>query len=250
MTGSPSPPLTAPGARVTRRVRTPWVTGTVVAVLILIVLAFAVHRLIVDVPSLLSGAPPEQPYDARYVSHPWLTYLHIVPGALYLLGAALQVTFRFRRRHYPLHRRLGRTVLALGLLQGTMAVVLGVVMPFGGPAELWATVLFGAWFVACLVLAFRAIRGGDVAQHRRWMIRAFAVGVAVGTIRIWIPLLQIVGGVNLAASFGPAFWISFSSHVVAAELYLRARPLPPEALAKVEDHQPETIGNKEGNRAR
>lgn len=47
-----------------------------------------------------------------------------------------------------------------------------------------ATVVFGVWFIASLVLAFRAIRRDDVPQHRRWLIRAFAVGV--GTIRIWV----------------------------------------------------------------
>jgi hypothetical protein len=29
-------------------------------------------------------------------------------------------------------------------------------------------------------------------------------------------------------AFGPTFWISFSLHVAAAELWLRARPNPPE----------------------
>jgi hypothetical protein len=67
-----------------------------------------------------------------------------------------------------------------------------------------ATVLFGVWFLICLVLAFRAIRGGDIAQHRRWMIRAFAIGVGVGTIRIWIALFVITGLLNLPAAFGPA----------------------------------------------
>ena len=149
---------------------------------------------------------------------------------MYLLGAVLQLSFRFRRRHYPVHRRLGRAVLAVGLLSGATAVGLGVVLPFGGPAETWATILFGSWFLVCLVLAFRAIRGGDLVQHRRWMIRAFAVGVGVGTIRIWIFLLQSSPTSTSQGSFGPAFWISFSLHVLVAELWLRARPLPPEGL--------------------
>jgi hypothetical protein len=29
-------------------------------------------------------------------------------------------------------------------------------------------------------------------------------------------------------SFGPAFWISFTLHALVAELWLRARPLPPD----------------------
>ena len=59
------------------------------------------------------------------------------------------------------------------------------------------------------------------------MIRAFAIGIGIGTIRIWLALLPIVG-VGEASSFGPAFWISFPLHVVAGELWLRAFPNPPE----------------------
>lgn len=197
------------------------------AILIGIVLVSAAWRLSVDVPSLIAGSVPEQPYDARYVRHPWLTYLHILPGMVYLAGATLQLSFWFRRRSYPFHRRLGRALLTLGLATGLTAIVLGVTMPFGGWAEASATAVFGGWFLLCLVLAFRAIRSGAIVTHRRWMIRAFAIGVGVGTIRVWIALLQIAG-LDLQESFGPAFWIAFSLHAVVAELWLRARPLPPE----------------------
>ena len=77
-------------------------------------------------------------------------------------------------------------------------------------------------------------------DHRRWMIRAFAIGIGIGTTRIWLALFGIAG-LDFASSFGPAFWISFSLHAVAAELWLRAfrilpslptsRRAPPRALA-------------------
>ena len=34
---------------------------------------------------------------------------------------------------------------------------------------------------ACLVLGFAAIRRRDIAAHRAWMIRAYAIGLAAGT---------------------------------------------------------------------
>jgi uncharacterized membrane protein len=175
------------------RRRTPWLVGIAVAILILIVLDFAVGRLLVDVPNLAAGTLPDDEYAARFVRHAWLTYLHILPGALYMVGATLQLAYWFRRRHYTFHRRLGRILLAAGLLTGVFAVALGLAFPFGGLAELSATILFGVWFLICLLLAFRAIRTHDIVQHRRWMIRAFAIGVVVGTIRIWIAVFQISG---------------------------------------------------------
>ncbi len=35
--------------------------------------------------------------------------------------------------------------------------------------------------VACLVLGFTAIRRRDIAAHRAWMVRAYAIGLAAGT---------------------------------------------------------------------
>jgi hypothetical protein len=180
------------------RRRTPWPVGITVAILILIVLGFVAVRLSVDVPSLVTGTVPDEAYDARFVRHPWLTYLHIGPGVLYLIGAPLQLAYWFRRRHYAVHRRLGQILLGAGLLTGAMAVV----------------------------------------QHRRWMIRAFAIGVGVGTIRIWIALFVITGLLDLPAAFGPAFWIAFTMHALAAELWLRTRPLPPEMITEIENATP------------
>jgi len=62
----------------------------------------------IDVPNVAAGVVPEDPYAARFAEHHWLTYLHIGPGVLYLVGALLQVAYPFRRTHYTVHRRLGR----------------------------------------------------------------------------------------------------------------------------------------------
>jgi hypothetical protein len=85
-------------------------------------------------------------------------------------------------------------------------------------------VVFGSWFVYSLATAYLHIRGGDTVGHRRWMIRAFAIGIGVGTIRIWIGLFQGFGILDEATSFGVAFWVAWSMHVIAAELWLRWRP--------------------------
>ena len=144
------------------------------AVLIVIVLTFAMIRVTTDWPHILDGTVPDDDFAQRYIAHPWLGYLHIVPGVIYLLGAPLQLSRRFRTRHYTVHRRLGRVLLSCALLSGVLAVAFGLLHSWGGWLEASAALVFGVWFVACLVLAFRAIRRDDVPQHRRWMIRAFA----------------------------------------------------------------------------
>ena len=56
------------------------------------------------------------------------------------------------------------------------------------------------------------------------MIRAFATGVAVRTIRIWLGLVVGSGLLNFQHSFGAAFWIALSLHVLAGEWWIRTTP--------------------------
>jgi uncharacterized membrane protein len=196
-----------------------------VGVLIAIVLTFYAMRIATDAPFLLTGTDPEpEDFESRYVAHPWLAYLHMTPGVLYLLGAPLQLSQRIRTKHYTLHRRLGRVLVPAALLSVLFALLFGLQFPWGGTVETVATAVFGCWFATCLLLAVRAIRRGDVVNHRRWMIRAFVTGLAVGTVRIWIGLLFLSGLLNSHDSFAAAFWIAFSLHVVAGEWWIRTTP--------------------------
>lgn len=206
--------------------------AVVIGLLIAVVVVFATIRVAVDGPKILAGAPGVD-FSERYVAHPWLAYLHIAPGVVYLVLAPLQLTRRYRIRHYVVHRRLGRVLLTCALVAGVFALLFGVPNAWGGAPEAAATVVFGCWFLLCLVLALRAIRRGDVHRHRRWMIRAFAVGIGVGTIRIWVGVFEGIeqgfsGGTTPAtpdpSMFGIAFWLAFTMHVALGEWWLRRTP--------------------------
>jgi uncharacterized membrane protein len=193
--------------------------------LVVVMVVFIVIRLTTDIPYLLDGdLPPEDDFARRYVEHPVLAYLHILPGLVYLLGAPFQLSRRFRNRHLSLHRGMGRVLIPAGIVSGGFAIAFGLLHAFGGRVEAAASLVFGAYFITALVTAYRAIRSGDQDRHRRWMIRAFAVGLAVGTIRIWIGFLEGVGLLTFEESFGLAFWISFVMHAAIAELWLWRRP--------------------------
>ena len=58
------------------------------------------------------------------------------------------------------------------------------------------------------------------------MVRAFAIGIGVGTIRIWVGIFEGVeqarsGGTTPATPdptmFGVAFWLAFTMHVVLGQ---------------------------------
>ena len=143
-----------------------------VGLLLLFVVRSVVARFVIDVPNIAAGTLPEDEFDHRYVEQAWLAYLHIVPGVVYLFLAPLQLAYRIRSRHYTFHRRLGRVAATAGMISGVFALIFGGLFSFGGLSEASAAVVFGLWFLTCLVLAVRAIRRDDIVHHRRWMIRA------------------------------------------------------------------------------
>jgi hypothetical protein len=215
----------------------PRFVSVVVVGLIVTVLVFLVRRLAVDLPNIASGTVPEPgEFDRRYAQHPLLAYLHITAGVVYLVGAPVQLSRRVRTRHLVLHRRMGRVVLTAGVITGAFAIVAGTVFPFGGLLEASATVLFGAYFLAALLVAFVAIRSRDPVRHRRWMIRAFAVALGVGAQRVWLGVFEALGLMSFEEDLGLmsfelgfaiAFWLGFVITVLIAEAYLARFPTPP-----------------------
>ena len=201
------------------------VTWGLIGLLTAIVVVFFALRLLTDVPNVASGIVPDpDSFENRYARFPWLAYAHIVPGVTYLLIAPFQLWRGFRTRHFRLHRRIGRVAIVAGLLSGVAGVSFGLLMAFGGALQAAASVVFGTWFVFSLISAYRAIRRRDITKHRRWMIRAFAIGLAVGTIRLWIGLFEATGLLSFRDAFGVAFWLAFSMHAAAAEAWLWWRP--------------------------
>lgn len=201
---------------------------TGVIVLVLITTVFAVQRVVTDYPNVRDGIiPPADSIDHGYARHPAIAYTHIVPGVIYMVLAPLQFLPGLRRRRPRLHRVLGRTLVAAGIVTGLFAIALGVIVPFGGPTESAATLTFGAIFLFSLALGFVRARQRRFAAHREWMIRAFAIGLGVSTIRLWVPVLMLSTEMTFQEFFGIAFWLAFVMHFVAAETWINiTRPQP------------------------
>lgn len=148
---------------------------------------------------------------------------HVVPGLLFMVLAPLQLVPTLRARHPALHRWAGRAVVAAGLVIGVTALVMTPQMAIGGAHETAAIVVFGCAFLFSLVEGFVAIRRKDVSTHREWMIRAFAIGLAVATIRPIVGLFFATSrltGLSPHDFFGTAFWLGFTLQWMAAEAWI------------------------------
>ena len=100
-----------------------------------------------------------------------------------------------------------------------------------GPLLYGFRLLFGSLMAISMVLGFVAIRRREVARHRAWMMRGYALGLGAGTQVLTLGLGEIVlgppGQVSRALLMGAAWAINLAF----AEWIIRRRPSPPARTA-------------------
>jgi uncharacterized membrane protein len=130
-----------------------------------------------------AGGPQRMPVNPRIGASPAPLVVHVLAAALYAVLGAFQFPARLRRRHPGWHRRSGRILVGAGLAVAGSGLWMTLFYS-GAPGGvlLWAIrLLVGSTMAAAIVLGFTAIRRRDIAAHRAWMIRAYALGLGAGT---------------------------------------------------------------------
>ncbi len=169
-------------------------------------------------------------YNPGFYEFPLVISLHVAPGGLYLALVIFQLTSRIRRDQPWLHHVVGWFTVGLGLISGAMAVTATVLFPFSGQAMIFFVAPFACYFVFALVRGFWCARHRNFIQHRKWMIRAFAIATAIATQRlILVPALILFGTqeetIRLASMM--AFTSAFALHLCISEYWLhRTRQQP------------------------
>ena len=175
----------------------------------------------------LAGGPAVIPADARFAASPLPVVVHIVCAAVYALGGAFQFAAGFRRRRLGWHRAAGRVlvVAALGVALSALWLTLFFApQEDSGPLLYVLRLVFAPALVASLVLGVAAIRRGDVATHRAWMLRAYAIALAAGTQAFTEGVGGAVFGDSALVLDAPrgAAWVV---NLAVAEWVIRRRPV-------------------------
>ena len=209
--------------------------------------AWAVALLIVlSLPIALYGlafpfSPEANPdFYQRLMGLPWYAHAHFLGSGSALLIGGFQFSARLRGSLPHLHRWLGRTYLLAVLIGGLGGLALATISHGGPPTHVAFAMLSVIWLFSGFQ-AYRAIREGDVAEHRRWMIRNFALTFAAVTLRIELGLFIEVLGWTFDEAYLTVAWFAWVPNLVVAEWWLlrsnrpaRARfdaPAPPARSA-------------------
>ncbi|MFZ2987397.1 DUF2306 domain-containing protein [Ideonella sp.] len=147
---------------------------------------------------------------------------HVFASALALVLGPFQFSARWRAARPQWHRWSGRAYLSIGVLLGGLS---GLYMAFHAYGGMVSKLGFGALALAWLYTgarAFLAIRQGDVAAHRRWMVRNFALTWAAVTLRIDLPL-SMAASLPFDLAYPAIAWLCWVPNLVVAEMRFNRR---------------------------
>ena len=150
--------------------------------------------------------------------------LHVVAGIVCLLSVLPQFSRKLRCRIPALHRGCGRAYAASVLL---FLCPTGLYLAFfakGGPPGVAGFLLLGAATFHATLRGVTAMFGPsrDLAAHRRWMTRSFALAASAVTFRA-LHFLFFEAGVPEEVNYVASLWLSILGNAAVAELILRRR---------------------------
>lgn len=224
------PPVAAPAAR-TRR---PWLQAAAPATVL------AVMFVALAIPPYLTG-DPSQSRVPTHPEHAWyypVLVAHIVFGSVALVAGTLQLWPWLRQRHAVAHRWIGRAYFFGGVFPAGVAVLAITPLASTGTVSVAANMTLALLWLPITIAGYRMARQRRYREHRRWMIRSYALTTSIALNRIWgfatLALLspsslerENVAGSLLApddhtgmAAIGVANWLSWIVNLLIAEWWL------------------------------
>ncbi|AZA78924.1 DUF2306 domain-containing protein [Chryseobacterium sp. G0186] len=138
--------------------------------------------------TFLGSKPPEVLQNQL-----WKTafFAHIIFGGISLFIGWRQFGSQFRNKHLQVHRIIGKTYVASVLISSVSSIYMGMYANGGIISSVGFICLGWIWLTMTLAAVIQ-IRKGNVVKHQQLMIYSYACTFAAVTLRLWLPLLQIL----------------------------------------------------------
>ncbi len=161
---------------------------------------------------------------------PLAEHSHRLGGSLYFLLGLFQFAPGARRRWPRAHHRSGRLFVTLALLAGVSGAALSATRPFAD-GERAPSFLFAALLIVFTLEGVRRARAGDQEGHREFMLRGFAIGLGISTIRLFAVALTVATDLPTRSIVAPTFWAGWLVSIAAAEGWIRLQRLRTRTFA-------------------
>jgi len=167
----------------------------------------------------LEGAFPDPEMLAHIANQNLAFILHISASPLALIAGLFQFVPGLRARRPGLHRWTGR-LYVLAVLVGGLSSLVMVLGMLDRPSAAAGFGLLAILWLAMTANALRLAMAGRVAQHRRWMLRSYALSFAAVTLRLELPFFFIFTDMDYAAITSYIGWLCWVPNLIFAEWWL------------------------------
>lgn len=162
------------------------------------------------------------------MAYPWL-FVHAGLAGIAMLLGPFQFLPRLRMKQPRLHRWIGRTYVFACLFGGSAGLALATGSTAGPIARMGFAGLAVCWLLTT-GMAWRQALARNFDDHRRWMIRSFALTFAAVTLRLYLPFPPLMG-IPFIEGYRAISWLCWVPNLIAAELYLARGRMPKPAVA-------------------
>ncbi len=177
----------------------------------------------------LAGGAEITPDNTRFFAVPLPVVLHIISALPFCVLGAFQLAPGFRRRWPAWHRRAGRLLVLCGIVAGLSGLWMTQFYPLYPRLQdnlLYGfRILFGSAMVLSITLGLIAILRRDIAQHRAWMIRGYAIGQGAGTQALTGLLWVLIFGTMSEPAREWLLGVSWIINLAVAEWIIRRHSL-------------------------
>jgi hypothetical protein len=168
--------------------------------------------------------------------HYWLLLGHIGFGAIATVAGLAQFWSALRRKYPTLHRWTGRVYFFAGVFPSALLAIPVATMSPTGVSNIAALFTLIALWLATGVAGLRAARARRYADHRKWMIRNYAVTLAGLASRPWAGItVTVIFALENSAMYrgnetamihdmaSAASWLAIVVNMVIAEIYIQRK---------------------------
>jgi uncharacterized membrane protein len=163
-------------------------------------------------------------FKTHFSTIPMTARLHIIPGGIALVLGAFQFHAGLRKRWINLHRYSGRIYVIAVLLGSIGGLLLGWYAQRSPATRLGFSTLAVFWFYSGM-MAYLAIRSGNIKLHQKWMIRSYALTLAGVTLRLQLGVFQEIFELGFDESYDIVAWFSWIPNLVVAEWLIIQSPI-------------------------
>lgn len=150
-------------------------------------------------------------------------YVHVFTSIFTLLAGFTQFSSDILRDNKALHRAIGKVyVIAVLCINFPAGMIMAIYANGGISSKIAFIILDSLWFLFTLK-AFLAVRKGKVIEHKRYMLRSYALTLSAVGLRSWQFIISHSIVIDPALLYKIDAWLGFVPNLIFAELLIHSK---------------------------